>query len=235
MLPDRLARFRREAHVLAALNHPHIAAHPRPRGQRRGTTGARDGAGRWRHAREVIDSAVDVARHTENKLTDAPTPCHRPQIVDAIEAAHAQGIIHRDLKPANVKVRADGAVKVLDFGLAKALESRLRVERFGGASRRSRELTNDHVTGDDRARHDSGDSRLHVARQAKGRPVDKRADIWAFGCVLYEMLTGARAFAGDDVSDTLANILKSEPDWTAVPSGRPPRSAGCCGAVWQSL
>ena len=134
------------------------------------------------------------------------------QIADALEAAHEQGIIHRDLKPANIKVRPDGTVKVLDFGLAKALEP------TRGAPADVARVADDHQSRDD-------DGCWRVARhrgvygspeQAQGGPVDKRSDIWAFGCVLYEMLTGKRAFDGEDVSDTFAAVLRGEPDWNAL-------------------
>jgi serine/threonine-protein kinase len=145
-----------------------------------------------------VDEALPIAR----------------QIADALEAAHEQGIIHRDLKPANIKVRPEGTVKVLDFGLAKALAP----EPVSGAAvhlSQSPTITSPAMS---QAGLILGTAAYMSPEQAKGRPVDRRADVWAFGAVLYEMLTGQRAFAGEDVSDTLANVLKSEPDWERLPA-----------------
>ena len=140
------------------------------------------------------------------------------QIAEALEAAHEQGIIHRDLKPANIKLRPDGAVKVLDFGLAK-LAAPVEAQ-FGRATstsrRRSRALA---MTGIGVL---LGTAAYMSPEQAKGRAADKRSDVWAFGCVLYEMLTGRRAFQGDDVSDTMAAVLRGEPDWNLLPSDLAP-------------
>src|SRR5206468_8204547 len=135
------------------------------------------------------------------------------QIAEALEAAHEAGIIHRDLKPANIKLRPDGTVKVLDFGLAKALEP------VSGASANvtaSPTITTPAMmTGVGMI---LGTAAYMSPEQAKGRPADKRSDIWAFGCVLFELLTGKRAFDGEDVSDTLASVLRGEPNWSALPS-----------------
>ena len=136
------------------------------------------------------------------------------RLLTALEAAHGQGIIHRDLKPANIKVRPDGTVKVLDFGLAKALAPDVAAP----VATLSPTVTSPAAT---RMGVILGTAAYMSPEQARGKPVDKRTDIWAFGCVLYEMLTGRRAFDGDDVSDSLANILKTEPDWGGLPPETP--------------
>ncbi len=137
------------------------------------------------------------------------------QIGAALEAAHEQGIIHRDLKPANIKVRPDGTVKVLDFGLAKALDPVTPAPgQPAAATITSPALTRMGVI--------LGTAAYMSPEQAKGRAADKRSDIWAFGCVLFEMLTGRRPFEGQEVSDTLASVLKSDPEWHALPASLPP-------------
>src|SRR5262249_41031642 len=141
-------------------------------------------------------------------------------IAEALEAAHEQGIIHRDLKPANIRVRADGTVKVLDFGLAKAIEA-------GGAGNLSMSPTLSRLrqgygeAGANEVGMILGTAAYMAPEQAKGKPVDKRADIWAFGCVLYEMLAGRKAFAGEDVTDTLTAVMRDTPDWNALPATTP--------------
>src|SRR5688572_8456460 len=204
---DRIARFRREAQVLAALNHSNIAH----------IYGFEDSGSTHALVLELVEGPTLADRIAKGPIPlDEALPIAK-QIVEALEAAHEQGIIHRDLKPANIKLRDDGTVKVLDFGLAKALEP---------ASAISPTLTaSPTITTPAQMTHVGmilGTAAYMSPEQAKGRPADKRSDIWAFGCVLFEMLTGTRAFEGEDVSDTLAAVLRGEPDWNALPAGTPP-------------
>src|SRR5262245_55930251 len=202
---ERLARFRREAHLLASLNHPHIGAiygleelDGQPLLALELVEGE-DLAERLKRGPVPVDEALDVAR----------------QIALGLEEAHERGIVHRDLKPANIKLTPDGKVKVLDFGLAKAYSG----DRDGSGQDLSHSPT---LTG---AGSDAGmllgTAAYMSPEQARGKPVDKRADIWAFGVVLYEMLTGKRLFAGETVSDTLAAVLTREPEWNTLPSATP--------------
>jgi Tol biopolymer transport system component len=209
---DRTARFSREARVLAALNHPHIAA---IYGFERGEGPAGDPI----HALvlEFVDGPTLADRIARGPLPLDEALSIARQIALAVEAAHEQGIVHRDLKPGNIKLRPDGVVKVLDFGLAKALESPGAIP--------SSVMDSPTVTSPtllSRAGMLMGTAAYMSPEQARGRPADKRSDIWAFGCVLYEMLTGRRPFGGEEISDTLVEILKSDPDWSAVPADAPP-------------
>jgi serine/threonine protein kinase len=225
LAPERVARFRREAQVVAALNHPNIAA---IYGFEEPSTGSGQGA-ISALVMELVDGPTLADRLAQGALPLEETLPIARQIVAAIEAAHAQGIIHRDLKPANVKVRSDGTVKVLDFGLAKALNppqdsGRSHQARASGHDAAANLLNSPTITSPAMTELGMilGTAAYMSPEQAKGRPVDERADIWAFGCMLFEMLTGQRAFAGADVTDTLANILKSEPGWSALPDTTPP-------------
>ncbi len=221
--PDRLARFEREAKVLASLNHPNIASiyGLEESGQTRalvlelveGPTLAERITGSGDPSGSPIRGSEDPRLPVEEALTIAR------QIAEALEAAHEQGIIHRDLKPANIKVREDGTVKVLDFGLAKALDST-------AASGTTDPLHSPTLTAAaTQMGVILGTAAYMSPEQAKGKTVDKRADVWAFGAVLFEMLTGARAFVGDDVSDTLAAVLRAEPSWDRLPNDLPPALA----------
>ena len=144
------------------------------------------------------------------------------QIAEALEVAHDKGIVHRDLKPANIKITPDGVVKVLDFGLAKTVTGEGTSPDLSSAPQE-----------DGGQRHGAvvGTAAYMSPEQARGLPVDRRADIWAFGCVVYEMLTGRATFGGETTSDSIAKILEREPDWSALPADTPRRSDGSCSAV----
>jgi len=221
---DRLARFQREAEVLASLNHPNLAA---IYGLEESPSAVSGQAGVTALVMELVEGddlsqriarlrAPDASASQAGMPLDEALPIAK-QIAEALEAAHEQGIIHRDLKPANIKVRADGTVKVLDFGLAKAMEP---AAASSAEAMNSPTITTPAVT---QAGMILGTAAYMSPEQAKGRVVDRRADVWAFGAVLFEMLTAQRAFAGDDVSDTLANVLKMDPDWERLPADLPPR------------
>jgi serine/threonine-protein kinase len=201
--PDRLARFEREAKVLASLNHPNIG----------GIHGLEESDGVRALVLEYIEGPTLADRIAQGPIPiDEALPIAR-QIAEALEAAHEAGVIHRDLKPANIKVRDDGTVKVLDFGLAKALDTTPE-----GDPSLSPTLT----AAATQMGVIMGTAAYMSPEQARGKPVDKRADIWAFGAVLFEMLTGKRAFEGEDVSVTLANVINQPPDWEALPNSLSP-------------
>jgi Tol biopolymer transport system component len=213
--PERLARFEREAKLLASLNHPHIG----------GIYGLEEAHADGRAVKalvlELVEGPTLADRIARGPISiDEALPIAR-QMAEALEAAHEQGIVHRDLKPANVKVRPDGTVKVLDFGLAKALEPRAQAAGAAGEADLTHSPTLTLAGAATKAGVLLGTAAYMAPEQARGRPVDKRADIWAFGCVLYEMLTGRRAFAGADLSETLARVLERGPDWAALPSSTP--------------
>jgi hypothetical protein len=200
----RVARFEQEAKTLASLNHASIAhIYGLERGD--GSTG-------------IVMELVDGPTLADRLVAEGPIPVDEAlgiagQLADALEAAHARGIVHRDLKPANVKLRPDGTAKVLDFGIAKALDP-LAPGGSGAATLTTPAMTAAGIL--------LGTAPYMSPEQARGKPVDQRADVWAFGCVLYEMLTGRRAFPGEDVTSTLARVLEAGVDWSALPSGVAP-------------
>jgi serine/threonine protein kinase/Tol biopolymer transport system component len=205
--PDRLARFRREAQVLASLNHPNIAH----------VYGLEQADGTQALVMELVEGETLADRIARGPIPVDEALLIGKQIAEALEAAHEQGIIHRDLKPSNIKLRSDGGVKVLDFGLAKALEP---VAATGQGGTLSPTITSPAMmTGVGVL---LGTAAYMSPEQAKGRPADRRSDIWAFGCVLYEMLVGRRPFMGDDITETIAAVVKEQPDWNALPAGVSP-------------
>ncbi|NIV50206.1 MAG: protein kinase, partial [Gammaproteobacteria bacterium] len=207
--PERLARFEREARLLASLNHPNLAT----------VHGFEEADGVRFLAMELVEGETLEERiaargpagpdHIEEILALGA------QIAEGLEAAHEAGIVHRDLKPANIKITADGQVKILDFGLAKAqLE-----DSSGSGSHLTRSPTRAAAT---EAGLILGTAAYMSPEQARGKPVDRRTDIWAFGCVLYEMLTGRPLFGGETATDVLAAIVREDPDWDALPEATPP-------------
>ena len=201
---DRLARFQREAEVLASLNHPHIA----------GIYGLEESNGVSALVMELVDGEDLSQRIARGAIPiDEALPIAK-QIAEALEAAHEQAIIHRDLKPANIKVRSDGTVKVLDFGLAKAMDT----ARAADSRADSPTITSPAIT---QAGIILGTAAYMSPEQARGKTVDRRADLWALGCVLYEMLTAARAFDGETTTDVLSAVVSKEPDWAKLPRETP--------------
>lgn len=213
---ERMRRFEREAKVLASLNHPNIAT----------IYGFEDSGGVRALVMELVEgqTLAEMISGVGAGLKPAPTNAHAMllsealpiarQIAEGLEYAHERGIVHRDLKPANVKITPDGVVKILDFGLAKAIEGEMPA---GDISSSSPTLTHTAT----QAGIILGTASYMSPEQAKGKPVDRRADIWAFGCVLYEMLTGRRAFEGKTVSDILAAVIRAEPNWAPLPASTP--------------
>jgi len=201
--PARLARFEREARVLATLNHPHIGA----------IYGLAEDGGVRGLVLELVEGAT-----LADRLASGPLPIQEAltvagQIAEALEAAHEKGVIHRDLKPANIKITLDGTVKVLDFGLAKVFASEGSGNGVPATLPIGLEETREGVI--------AGTAAYMSPEQARGKAVDKRTDIWAFGCVVYEMLTARPAFGGETASDTIARMLEREPDWSALPAQTP--------------
>jgi serine/threonine protein kinase len=196
---ERLARFRREAHLLAALNHPHIAS----------IYGLEETNSQRFLVLELVAGETLAARIQRGPLPVGEALAIAQQIAEALEAAHEKGIIHRDLKPANIALTPDDQVKVLDFGLAKAADAAAAPDGITP-------LNSPTITSPVMATGLGvflGTAAYMSPEQARGRDADKRSDVWAFGCVLFEMLTGKRAFEGDDVSEVMAAVLKLDPDW----------------------
>ena len=201
--PERMVRFQREAQVLASLNHPRIGA----------IYGFEDSNGIRALVMELIEGSTLADRIARGTIpVDEALPLAR-EIAEALEVAHDRGIVHRDLKPANIKITSDGDVKVLDFGLAKAVEGDVSSTDIQNSPTISRMATQAGII--------LGTAAYMSPEQAKGKTVDRRTDIWAFGCVLYEMLTGKQPFGGETVTDTLAAVIRGEPDWTLLPANTP--------------
>jgi serine/threonine protein kinase len=202
---DRVSRFQREAEVLASLNHPNIA----------GIYDLREANGSQFLVLELVEGETLAERIARSPI--ALDECFHiaRQVCEALEAAHEKGIVHRDLKPANVKITPDGKVKVLDFGLARALEKTPANPNYSNSPTLSIAATNAGVI--------LGTAAYMSPEQAKGRSVDRRTDIFAFGCVLYELLAGRPAFNGEDVADILSRVLQRDPDWTLLPANLSPR------------
>src|SRR5262245_17021112 len=200
---ERIARFQREARVLASLNHSNIAA----------IHGLEEIDSRYFLVMELVSGETLADRIRRGAIPIDESLEIAKQICEALEAAHEKGIVHRDLKPANVKITPDGKVKVLDFGLAKAFENEPANAALSNSPTISMAATNAGII--------MGTAAYMSPEQAKGKTVDRRTDIWAFGCVLYELLSGTQAFYGEDVTDVLAAVVRAEPDWTRLPKGTP--------------
>ena len=201
--PQRLARFEREAKLLASLNHPNIAA-----------------IHSFEHADDIHFLVLELVPGDtlQERVAKGPVPVEEAlevcrQIAEGMEAAHEKGVIHRDLKPANVKVTPEGKVKILDFGLAKAFEDVTPVTDISQSPTLTQGMTQAGVI--------LGTAAYMSPEQARGKSVDKRADIWAFGCLLYECLTGRQAFGGETITDILGAIIHKEPEWEALPATTP--------------
>ena len=199
---ERMARFEREARLLASLNHPNIAS----------IYGLEDSGTARALVMELVKGPTLAERIAKGPIPLDEALTTAKQIAEALEYSHEKGVIHRDLKPANVKITPDGAVKVLDFGLAKAIEEVPAASDFTQSPTLSIAAAKAGVI--------LGTAAYMSPEQAKGKTADKRTDIWAFGCVMYECLTGKRAFHGETIPETVAVILKEEPDWNLVPAAR---------------
>jgi serine/threonine protein kinase len=203
--PERMARFEREAKVLASLNHPNIAS----------IYGSEDSDGNRALIMELVSGPTLADRLERRWLPlDEALPMAK-QIAEALEYAHERGVVHRDLKPANIKLTNDDSVKILDFGLAKVMEDDGDYSDISTSPTISRMATQAGII--------LGTAAYMSPEQAKGKPVDRRTDIWAFGCVLFEMLTGRTPFGGESVTDILAAVVRGEPDWAQLPAHTPSR------------
>src|SRR5262249_52569801 len=201
---DRLSRFQREAEMLASLNHANIAA----------IYDLQQANGLRFLVLELVEGQTLGERMSAGPIPMDEALTIVKQICEALEAAHEKGIVHRDLKPANVKITPEGVVKVLDFGLAKAMAGPLANPVLSNSPTLSLAATQAGVI--------LGTAAYMSPEQAKGKSVDKRADIWAFGVVLYEMLTGRALYSGETVSETMAHVMMKDPDWDALPANTPP-------------
>jgi eukaryotic-like serine/threonine-protein kinase len=201
--PERMARFEREAKLLASLNHPNIAA----------IYGLEQAEGKRFIVMELVEGVTLAQRLSQGPLPVEETLVICNQIAEGLEAAHEKGVIHRDLKPANVMIAEGDKVKILDFGLAKALSGESQSADASQSPTITEAMTQPGIV--------LGTAAYMSPEQAKGKAVDKRTDIWAFGCILYECLTGRRAFEGETVTETLAAILRGEPDWRSLPESAP--------------
>jgi eukaryotic-like serine/threonine-protein kinase len=202
---ERMIRLEREAKVLASLNHPNIAS----------IYGVEESNGGRALVIELVEGGTLAQRIKQGALPLDETLPIAKQITEGLEYAHERGIIHRDLKPSNLKQTPDGQVKILDFGLAKALEGETSEQELQNSPTLSAAATRTGVL--------LGTAAYMSPEQARGKRVDRRADIWAFGCMLYEMLTGRAAFTGETTSDILASVIRAEPDWSSLPESVPPR------------
>src|SRR5271156_6415153 len=202
---QRMARFQREAQVLASMNHAHIAS----------IYGFEDSGGVRALVMEIVEGPTLAERIKQGPIPLEEALPIAKQIAEALEYAHERGIVHRDLKPANIKLTHDGKVKVLDFGLAKALQDGSSSSDISNSPTLTMASTKEGVI--------LGTAAYMSPEQAKGKTVDRRSDIWSFGVVLFEMLSGQQTFGGETVSDALAAIIKATPDWSALPNNTPKR------------
>ena len=214
---ERLARFEREAKLLASLNHPNIAA----------IYGLEEDNGTRFLVLELVDGDTLAERLKHGAIPVEESLTLALQIAEALEAAHEKGVIHRDLKPANIKVTPEGKIKVLDFGLTKAFAGDGADVNLSQSPTLSMAATQQGVI--------LGTAAYMSPEQARGRAVDKRADVWAFGCVLFEMLTGRRTYEGPTAPDVLAGVLAREPDWKSLPPNLHPRIRLLLGACRELL